>query len=330
MIMGVGVLGYNNVRTTAPLIHCAVAAVLLAAAGSLCAEPLGYSINSRGLDRDDQRVNALWQIDLSTGNAEYIGWTSFLDVEALALSPAGVLYGADDDTNTLVRVSMVTGLAQPVGGAGNRFNSGLLPLDRKLDFGMSFTCDGDLYVVSDVEESLFLADTESGKLSVVGAAGALGNPITDIAVRGDEIYGIGVGLTSAGQPAAPNLYRIDLETPAAELIGPLGPAAAPYNNAGLSFDADGTLWAVTDRRAVAGQDLPSQILQIDPASGTAQLIAESLIGLESLALAPPSGCETRAGSGQQHDIPFLSRGGLVLLFLLMLTLGGFSLRRHLS
>ncbi|TVS13290.1 MAG: hypothetical protein EA419_02190 [Wenzhouxiangella sp.] len=307
-----------------------MAAVILTAAGSLWAEPLGYSINSRGLDRDDQRVNALWRIDLSNGNAEYIGWTSFLDVEALALSPAGALYGADDDTNTLVRVSTVTGLAQPLGGAGNRFNTGLLPLDRKLDFGMTFTCEGDLYVVSDVEQSLFLADIENGQLSTVGADGALGSPITDIAAFGDQVYGIGVGLTSTGQTAAPNLYRIDLDIPSAELVGPLGPAAAPYNNAGLSFDADGTLWAVTDRRAVGGQDLPSQILRIDPASGIAQLVAESLIGLESLAVAPPSGCRARAQPSPGHAIPILSRGGLVLLSLLMLMLGALSLRRHLS
>lgn len=318
-------------HSLAPLIKCALAVVALTVAASLWANPVGYSINSRGIDRDDRRVNALWRIDLATGAAEYIGWTSFLDLEALALSPSGALYGADDETNTLVRVSTVTGLAQPVGGASNRFNTGLVPLERTLDFGMSFTCDGDLFVVSDVEKSLYEADLDTGRLTLVGASGALGAPITDIAVRGDEVFGIGVGLTSDGRSAAPNLYRVDLEAPAAELIGPLGPAAAPYNNAGLSFDADGTLWAITDRRAVGGQDLPSQILRIDPETGSAELVVESIIGLESLAVAPPPGCESRAqpGDAENYPIPVLSRPGLLIFVVLALLLGMLSLRsRH--
>lgn len=314
-------------RTKAPLLKCALAAVAMTLAASLWANPVGYSINSRGVDQNDQRVNALWRIDLSTGDAEYIGWTSFLDVEALALDASGALYGADDDTNTLVRVSTVTGLAQPVGGAGNRYNTGLLPLTRKLDFGMSFTCSGDLFVVSDVERSLFQADLQTGQLSLVGAGGALGAPITDIAVWGDEVFGIGVGLTAEGNTAAPNLYRIDLQQPAAELIGPLGPAVAPYNNAGLDFDDEGRLWAITDRRAVAGQDLPSQVLRIDPASGQAQLVSESIIGLESLALSPPSGCDQRATAGAHGiPIPVLDRFGLKALAALLLLFGLLGLR----
>lgn len=312
------------------LLKCALAAVLLTVAASLWANPIGYSVNSRGVDRDDQRVNALWRVNLASGEAEYVGWTSFLDLEALALSPEGALYGVDDESNTLVRVSTVTGLAQPVGGAGNRFNTGLLPLDRKLDFGMSFTCDGDLFVVSDVEQSLFSADLASGALSLVGSSGALGAPITDIAVRGSEVYGIGVGLTGDGRSLAPNLYRIDLQAPAAELVGPLGAAAAPYNNAGLSFDADGVLWAVTDRRAVGGQDLPSQVLRIDPQTGTATLVSESIIGLESLAVAPPPACDRSGGDrGQTPEaIPLFSTLGQVLLILLLLILAAASLRRR--
>lgn len=297
---------------------------------AVSAEPLAYSVNSRGVEIDDQRVNALWRIDLSSGAAEYIGWTSFLDLEALALSPDGLLFGVDDESNTLVRVNTVTGLAQPVGGPTNRFNTGLLPLDRKLDFGMSFTCEGDLLVVSDIEQSLFHANLETGKLTLIGAAGALGAPVTDIAVRGSEIFGIGVGLTASGQTAAPYLYRINPEAPSAEQIGPLGPAAAPYNNAGLSFDTDGRLWAITDRRAVGGQDLPSQVLRIDTATGAATLISESVIGLESLAVAPPSACEDpeTAPQGPPLDIPIFSRTGQLLFVLLLLLIGTVSLRRR--
>lgn len=315
----------------APLLKCALVAVVLTVTSSLWAEPIGYSVNSRGNERDDRRVNALWRINLNTGHADYVGWTSFIDLEALAFSPEMRLFGADDDSNTLVRVSTTTGLAQPVGGAGNRHNSNLLPLDRMLDFGMSFTCDGGLFVVSGVERSLFRANLETGALTLVGASGALGFPITDIAVRGDEVFGIGVGLDAAGRSAAPNLYRIDLHAPSAELIGPLGPAAAPYNNAGLSFDVEGNLWAVTDRRAVGSQDLPSQILRINPDTGTATLVAETIVGLESLAIGPPVACGRDAEpSLPAIPIPILSRPGLLLFVLGMLALGAWSLRRRFA
>lgn len=313
-------------RSFAPAIQSALAVVAMTLAASLWANPVGYSINSRGVDQDDRRVNALWRVDLSTGQADYIGWTSFVDVEALALNSEGALYGADDDTNTLLRISMVTGLAQPIGGAANRYNTGLA-LDRSLDFGMSFTCDGDLFVVSDVEQSLFSADLESGRLTLVGEAGSLGAPITDLAVRGDEVYGIGVGLTNEGLEASPGLYRIDLEQASAELIGPLGAAVAPYNNAGLSFDEDGTLWAMTDRRAVGGADLPSQILRIDPATGSAELVAETIVGMESLAVSPPIMCQAGQPIGAvSYPVPLLSVPALVGLTLMVLLLGGRRLR----
>ncbi len=316
----------------AHFLQCALAAVFMTAASAGYAQSTAYSINSRGAEVDDQLVNALWRIDLQSGDAEYVGWTSFLDLEALAFSPDNELYGVDDESNTLVRISTVTGFAQPVGGPTNRYNTGLLPLNRNLDFGMSFTCSGDLLVVSDIEQSLFAADLETGKLTLIGAEGALGAPVTDIAVRGSDVFGIGVGLTATGEPAAPYLYRVDPETPSAELIGPLGSAAAPYNNAGLSFDADGRLWAVTDRRAVGGEDLPSQVLRIDPQTGSAELVAESIIGLESLAIAPPGACEdedAKEHTGVQ-EIPLLSRSGQVLVALLLFLIGAVSLRRRLA
>lgn len=308
------------------LLAALLALVSMTMAGSAWAEPFGYSVNSRGVDRDNQRVNALWRVNLASGEADYIGWTSFLDVEALALSPDGELYGADDDTNTIVRISTSNGLAQPVGGAGNRFNTGLVPLSRTLDFGMSFTCSGELFVVSDVERSLFRADLETGRLELEGPPGSLNAPITDLAVRGQEVFGIGVGLTARGETASPNLYRVDLESATAELIGPLGAEAAPYNNAGLSFDENGVLWAVTDRRGVGGEDLPSQILRIDPATGAATLEAESIIGLESLAAAPPALCEAGAFMHPAHPIPALSRAGLLVLSLTLLLLAALRLR----
>ncbi len=317
-----------RVRTGGLCCRLLILVVALAASASLWAEPIGYGINSRGNEQDPQVVNALWEINLATGEREYIGWTSYLDLEALAMAPDGVLYGADDDSKTLLRVSRVTGLALPVGGLGNVHNTGL-PQSQPFDFGMSFDCQGRAFVVSDIFESLYLADMSDGRLTLIGNEGALGAPITDLAIRGDRAYGIGVGRTADGDPAAPNLYRIDLEQPGAELIGPLGDQASPYNNAGLAFDAEGRLWAMTDRRNVDGGDYPSEILQIDTETGQAEKVAETLVGVESLAIAPPGGCESvngppdiPAGVSGAHPVPALGWPAVVVGLLLFLGLAG--------
>lgn len=294
------------------------------------AQPYGYSVNSRGNLPDSNDVNALWKINLADGSAERVSEqglpTGFLDLEALALNPNGEMYGADDDLKTLVRVSTVTGIASAVGGT--TINMGR-PLGENMDFGMAFDCDGRAFVVSDVEQSLFTADTNTGVLSLVGEAGSLGAPITDLAIFGSYVFGIGVGLDGQGNALAPNLYRLDLEAVSAELIGPLGPQASAYNNAGLSFDESGNLWAVTDRRQVGGQDHPSEVLQINPQTGEATRIATtSIVGLESLAVAPPQGCELPAVPMPRDGFPIPVNHplALALLGLLVLALGGSMIR----
>ncbi|NBD96331.1 MAG: hypothetical protein GVY11_07650 [Gammaproteobacteria bacterium] len=269
-------------------------------------------------------VNALWRIDLATGEAEYVGWTGYIDLEALALDVEGVLFGADDDTKTLLRVSQVTGLALPLGGIGNRFNMGVA-LDSSMDFGMAIDCQGGGLVLSEIEQTLFRADLNDGRLSPVGEPGSLGVPLTDIAVYGQDAFGIGVGSNSAQSDAAPNLYRVDLDTGATELIGPLGSEVGPYNNAGLAFDDQGQLWAITDRRAIGGGDFPSEILRIDPETGLAEKVAETLVGIESLAIAAPAPCDaTVRGAPRARAVPL---AGWPVLLLLMAGLGGLGLGR---
>lgn len=316
-------------RLIAPVFQSALAVVAMTLAASLWANPTGFSINSRGNDIPPGSINNLWQVDLQSGEETNIGplINQFLDVEALALSPTGELYGADDDTNSLVRVRTTDGLAFPIPGT----SVGNMAVTGTFDFGMSFDCDGALFVVSAIEQSLFQASLSSGQLRRVGEPGALAAPISDIAVRGDDAFGIGVGLNANGTALAPNLYRVDLETAAAELIGPLGPEAWPYNNAGLSFAEDGSLWAMTDRSGVDNQFLPSQILRINPATGRAEAVAETLIGMESLAIAPPVMCQMRGASGAgAHAIPVMSPAGVGLLMLAMLALAGLRLRRQQS
>ena len=324
----------------------AVSAAVIAEAP---ADPLfGYAVNSRGNFTQNNEVHALWRIDLQTGEARRVVdgqrvATGFLDLEALAFDAQQRLFGADDESKTLVRVSTVTGLATPVNSSG-RSNMGAALGSAPMDFGMAFTCDGRAIVVSDIEQSVFEADVETGRLSRLGAAGALGAPITDIAARGEQLYGIGVG------QGAPNLYAISLDPVQATLIGALGPAVQAYNNAGLSFDVNGHLWAITDRRNIGGQDFASQILRIDVETGLATAVAETrvsaddavvpnqpLVGLESLAITGPALC-AGVGLGAASvpnsseptgvPIPALSPAMLLLMIALLGILGGRILRRQ--
>jgi hypothetical protein len=321
-----------RMRRTTPLIWCALLTVMVSVSAQLWAQPVAFGVNSRGDQPDSMKVNALWRIDLSTGAHEYVGWTGYLDLEALAFSPDGTLYGADDESKTLVRVSQVTGLGVPVGGAANRHNMNL-SLQPNLDFGMTIDCDGNAFVVSDIQQSLYSANMTSGRLTLIGQPGSLGVPITDIATIGDLTFGITTGGGTNGSSGEGSLYSIDLENATAQLIGPLGPEVSPYHNAGLAFDEDGVLWAITDRRAVSSGTFPSEILRIDPHTGQAEKVAETLVGVESLAIYPNASCQTLGEpiptdpeEGSPVAVPFLSLPALLALLALMLGLARAPLR----
>lgn len=314
-------------RSPAPLWWRSVLLAVLVMAGSLAwAQPYGFAINSRGNFQDDSKVFALWRINLATGAEEYIGWTGrgeFIDIEGIAFDPDGRLYGAEDSTHTLVRIGTETGNAVPVDGSSRNMG---IPTGTSMDFGMTFTCEGELLVSSAGTQELYRADLETGALELIGSLDA---PIVDMATIGETIYGIGLGTDGAGRSLAPSLYRIDPESSAAELIGPLGPEASRYIQAGLAADEDGELWAITDRNNVppSTESLPSEILRIDPGSGRAVRVAETIVGIESLAIAPPGDCSRGAPAAQAPGIPVLSVAGLWTLALLMLVMAVGPLRR---
>lgn len=318
---------------TLPL-RCVLLVVTLAASVVVCAQPYGYSINSRGDFTDDTRVFALWHINLATGEADYVGWTGrgdFIDIEGLAYDSEGRLFGIDDDQNTLLRVGTSTGNAVAVGGTVG--NTGI-PIGTNMDFGLTFNCEGELLVSSAATGQLFLADKESGRLELIGD---LGLPIVDLASIGSTVYALGLGTDRQGRPAIPNLYRLDPDGPEVELIGPLGGQVSAYNQAGLAADAEGNLWAVTDRNRVFGdndtQARPSEILRIDPETGQATRVAETIVGLESLAIVPPSECDDDPRQIENGDndidaeaVPILSGGGRWLMVLLLAGLAVWRLR----
>ncbi len=314
--------------------RCVFLVVILTASTLLCAQPYGYSINSRGDFTDDNRVFALWRINLASGDAEYVGWTgqgNFTDIEGLAFDSAGRLFGVDDDQNTLVRVGTQTGNAIPVGGALHNMG---IPVGVSMDFGLTITCEDELLVSSAATSELFRADINTGELEKIGDMGVR---IVDLATIGHAIYGIGLGTDGNGSTVAPNLYRVDPVDASTELVGALGNQARPYNQAGLAADADGQLWAITDRNRVFGdsdtQARPSDILRIDSDTGQAERVAETIVGIESLAIEPPGQCESVNGGGEPtrsdddaEPIPFMSDTGRWLMVLLLAGLAVWRLR----
>jgi hypothetical protein len=267
--------------------------LLAALSGTLAAAPSGYSINS---DSPTGNADSLYRIDLGTGAETRIAPVKSLgqtlsDVEGLAFAPDGTLYGMDDDTLTLFPLNPDNAV---VDSSGHVLIKGL-PIGGGNDFGMTFACDGTLYVTSLTTRSLYTMSL-NGNATRIGNAGSLGVNISAIAAYGNpvKLYGLGNGLRLLPDETfvtdVPNLYEINPQTGVAALIGPLGAAAQPYFQGGLSFDDAGQLWAITDRRQPFS-DLPSEVMKIDTATGTASAVKSlSEIGFESLAVTVPRGC----------------------------------------
>ena len=115
-----------------------VAAGLLA--GMAASAATGFVVNSDDLGVRD--FDSLHRVELSTGQAIKVGAVRvnensapFADVEGLAMSPEGLLYGIDDASKTLVRIDLQNGQAAAVDGREG--NTGL-PRTSNFDFGLTF------------------------------------------------------------------------------------------------------------------------------------------------------------------------------------------------
>jgi hypothetical protein len=270
------------------------------------AEPIGYAAGGD---------NQLYRLDLGTGQATRVGAMGFVDVEGLALSPDGVLYGVADAgtglpgsavTDLLIRIDPATGAASAVGplglmgqGTGSFFD---------LDYGLAFTCDGRLWMSSDTTSRLWQVDRFTGATQYIGDLGAR---ISGLAGRGRELLGVSV---AGGE----NLYRIDPENAQATFLGTLA-MPNPLYDAGLDFDATGRLWATLDYLAPP-QGIPplrNDIARLDPATGQ-RLETRTVTGagtdintvqMEGLAIAPVAACgngnggNNGGGNGSVSPLP---------------------------
>jgi hypothetical protein len=268
--------------------------LLTSLSASVAAAPVGFSINS---DSPGDNADSLYRIDLATGVETRVATVKALgqvriDVEGMAFAEDGTLYAVDDDTLTFFPLNPDNAV---VDVAHEKTIKGL-PVGGTNDFGLSFACDGNLYLTSTARASLYRMDLD-GNLTVVGGAEGKLNPvnISAVAAYGDPVrlYGLGNGADKDGIEETPNLYELDLATGTANLVGPLGGAAGPYLQGGLAFDDDGQLWAVTEG-ALFGW--PSQIMKIDRVTGAASEVRTlSETGFESLAITVPRGCDGDGG-----------------------------------
>jgi len=293
--------------------------------------PWAYSVNS---DSGSSNEDSLYQINLATGEdhrkGELISVSIYdhIDTEGLAFDSDNTLWGIDDNTLTLFPISTVSG-AIPFGEIIDV--STIFPSGGANDFGMTFSCDNLLYVTSVTTGTLYRIDLDAGSQEAIGALGA---NISAIAAIGSptKLYGLGNGQFENGDTDSPDLYSIDVSTGAATLIGPLGSEAGEYDQGGLAFDSDGTLWAITDRRTI--NNLPSQILRIDVDTGTATLVSTTgEVGFESLAIGPPTACSITRGTDDEdgfRGIPTLNQSGRLLAIFVLMLAGMLILRRRSS
>ncbi|NND43865.1 MAG: hypothetical protein HKN58_00980 [Xanthomonadales bacterium] len=306
--------------------------LLASLSGGVVAQPMAYSVNS-----DEPLGDTLHQLNLATGSATAIGTgvSAFgvvrKDIEGLAIASDLSLWGIDESfPMSLFRINTTNGT---VIQESDRSVSGLDSSESN-DFGLTFTCDGTLYASSVVSQSLFTL-SEEGVATRVGNAGSLGVNISAIASYGANpvrLFGLGNGLLGDEGPADNrSLYEIDPATGTTTLIGEIGPTVADYSQAGLSFDAEGNLWAITDR-SQTGQF--SQIIRLDIETGAGTVIANTTVmGFESLAIGPPGGCSPVQPQPPFQDtkpIPTLGTLGHWLAFLALMITGLIATRQRLA
>ncbi len=315
---------------------CLLVAVLLCLLATLPvqAQPFGMAINTDG-DDPQMAPDHLYRINLANGEAVDVGPTGFQDIETLAFDANSQLWGVDDSSNTLLRMDGFSGSGIPFANATNNLG---LNATTSFDFGLTFTCAARPPLLSsDTNNQLFSLDLDdNGRATALGSSGDISiTALASAVINGQfRIFGLGAGDIN------PNLYSIDPDTYAISLIGPLAQAAA-YNDAGLAFDAQKRLWAITDRTNIGGQNFASQILRIDITSGTATVIAETITGVESLAITALDCSGIDAGGGdddpgdpggvpepEAEGVPTLRTPALLLLMLMVLGVTGRRLYRR--
>jgi hypothetical protein len=313
-------------------LRAVIASLVLAVTGVAAnAETIAYG----------EAFDTLYAFELSTRNAVPVGragtygGTALANIEGLTFSPDGQQLYAVSDTllKVLMTVDRNTGAASvigPLGGSAGLGDTGQGNFNV-LDLGMSFTCDGRLWLSSGATGSLWEVDPATASSTKVGN---LGVTITGLTARGNELIG-------TGSHDDPNLYLIDPKTAKATVIGGYGAGVSPITTASPGFEPSGQLWSVVDNvpplpplntqpqwsslatisnhgnltvvgdiMTPSGQKYPTNATQLP------------YVGLKGMAIASP--CSITAAA--TAPAPALSVVGSAILALLLALLAGTSLR----
>jgi DNA-binding beta-propeller fold protein YncE len=280
------------------------AAVLLSSVVN--AQPFAFAVNSD----DELNADSLLRVNLANGDVEFIGaLPAFLeDVEGLAFDAEGRLFAVDNASKSLAMIDSQTGDANAVNA--RQSNLGFLST-QALDFGMTFSCTGNLYLVAEQTQSLYEVDTGSGQALVVGSSGGLGDSMTAIASYGSKLYALAANSS--------NLYRVNPDAGTSEFLMTL--AEHTITDAGMAFDENGILWAILDGsgRDANGNAMfePSTILRINISSGEVREMARTRTGIESLAIGGPGSCDVLGTPGLM-PVPTLSQWGVLFMIALLM------------
>jgi streptogramin lyase len=275
-----------------------------------------------------EAFDTLYKIDLDARTATTVGvsttssgGTPVKGLGGLTTMPDGSLYAVSNALKLLVKIDPTSGATSVVGNL-NLEGQGTGQFDA-LDLGMAADGHGVVWLSSGTAQKLWRVDPSSGSLTFVGSTG---HGISGLVARDDALYG-------SGDLTDHTFYRIDKGTGAATPIGSFGPAApAALNSVSMSFDADGTLWAVLNYVPPAvGTTVPdwSDLATIDPASGLMTVLGP-ITGPESLRGIGMKGFTTgpaRAAAAAASPAPIGSPWALGLLGLLLTFVGMRSVRR---
>ncbi len=272
-----------------------------------------YAVADDSFDYPDHIV----EIDLETGSFNSFGRIAdpYIGIEGLALSANDVIYGADDNTKTLVQIDISNSRALPVANVNQNFGFG--NVQENHDYGMTFACDGRLFLVVKSDQGLYEVNPETGRATLIGQTG---HNFTSLASWDNRLYAVASGDF--------NLYEINPATAEADLVGPLGDLGGGVElyGSGMSFDADGQLWMVINLRLSDPLNpYMSRIFKVNSETGEADYISDTLVGVESLAIANGQGCAR--GTPVVQPVPALNLASLWLLILSILPLGFLAIRR---
>ena len=278
-----------------------------------------------------EAFDTLYRIDLASHTAQNVGRAGSSagqqigNISGLSYSPDENLYAVAGGMNALATVDPNSGRLSIV-GSFELDAEGDPQRNNALDLGMTFGCDGTLWLVSAYAGKLWTVDPASGATTFVGPTG---HTVTGLVSAGNALYG-------AGAQGDNNFYRIDTKGGGATLIGSYG-IDGWIDSVSMSFDEDGTLWAVLNYVPPAPGSTTvadwSDLARIDLATGHVTIVGpitgpEDLrqVGMKGFAAGPPR-CGPSGATGI-YTAPVGTPPWLMLLAGLLVACAGWTLRRR--